>query len=202
MESKEQHLTRQYLFLCILIILLAGCANKSNFKTGTYNNWKEKLAAQQTWQVKGKLAFISPKERQSANLTWQQSAIKNHLVLTTFIGTRILSLQQTINGAELTYNGQTYTDSNASALLYRLTGFTLPVNNADNWLKGTIADTTFNTDPFGRAQTVLWFDNNGKQWVIEYTDFIQQSGYWLPQKLNLSHQQIKIKIHLYDWQLN
>lgn len=200
MESKEQHLIRQYLILFMFFLLLGGCAHQIDTKTTLYDDWKPRLAAQETWQVEGKLAFISPEERQSANLNWQQTTNSNNLILTTFIGTRILSLKQTANGAELEFDGDEYFDTNAAELLKRLTGFTLPVDNADNWLKGTIDDQSLVVDELGRAKQVLWFDNAGKKWQIDYGTYVQNAGYWLPTKLTLKHQQIKIKIQLYDWQ--
>ena len=111
-----------------------------------------------------------------------------------------MSLKQTANGAELEFDGDEYFDTNAAELLKRLTGFTLPVDNADNWLKGTIDDQSLVVDELGRAKQVLWFDNTGKKWQIDYGTYIQNAGYWLPTKLTLKHQQIKIKIQLYDWQ--
>ena len=200
MESKEQHLIRQYLILFMFFLFLGGCAHQIDTKTTLYDDWKPRLAAQKTWQVEGKLAFISPEERQSANLNWQQTTNSNNLILTTFIGTRILSLKQTANGAELEFDGEQYFDTNAAELLKRLTGFTLPVDNADNWLKGTIDDESLIVDELGRAKQVLWFDNTGKKWQINYGTYVQNAGYWLPTKLTLKHQQIKIKIQLYDWQ--
>ena len=202
MESKEQHLTRQYFILTLLFVFLTGCANKNKYNTKTYEDWKLRLSEQKTWQVEGKLAFISPDERQSANLNWQQTQNSNHLVLTTFIGTRILSLKQTAMGAELIFDDQQFFDTNASKLLQRLTGFTLPVNNAGQWLKATIDDQTLDVDQLGRARSVLWFDGDGKKWQINYTSYVQKHGFWLPNALTLTHQKIKIKIKLYDWQFN
>jgi outer membrane lipoprotein LolB len=202
MESKEQHLIRQYVILFITFLFLTGCAQQKTNKTTTYEDWKQRLTAQKTWHVEGKLAFISPDERQSANLNWQQKENSNNLVLTTFIGTRILALKQTATGAELEFDDERYFDTNASQLLKRLTGFILPVDNAGNWLKGTINDHSLIVDEFGRAKQVLWFDNTGKKWQIEYGNFTQNAGYWLPTKMTLKHRAIKIKIQLYDWQFN
>jgi outer membrane lipoprotein LolB len=202
MESKEQHLIRQYFILVMLFLFLSGCAQKRDLQTTTYTNWKAQLAEQKIWQVEGKLAFISPEERQSANLNWQQNENSNHLVLTTFIGTRILSLTQTANNAELNFDGEQYFDRNAAALLKRLTGFSFPVNNADSWLKGTIDDHTLTMDQLGRAKRVLWSDDSAKKWQIEYANYVLQHGFWLPTRLTLTHQNIKVKIQLYDWQFN
>lgn len=202
MESKEQHLIRQYFILLMFFLFLGGCAQQITSKTILYDNWKAHLADQKTWHVKGKLAFISPDERQSANLNWQQTKNNNNLVLTSFIGTRILQLRQTSEGAELEFDDDKYYDTNAAQLLKRLTGFTLPVNNAENWLKGTIDAQSLKVDELGRATQVLWFDDIGKKWQIEYASYIQSAGYWLPTKITLKHQKIKIKIQLYDWQFN
>ena len=202
MESKEQHLIRHYLILFTLFLFLAGCAHQIDTKTTLYDDWKPRLAAQKTWQAQGKLAFISRDERQSANLNWQQDEKQNNLVLTTFIGTRILSLKQTRTGAVLDYDDKTYTDTNAALLLKRLTGFDLPVDNADNWLKGTLKSQTLKVDELGRAQQVIWYDNSNKKWQITYSNYKQQGGFWVPGNVTLKHQQIKIKIQLYNWQFN
>jgi outer membrane lipoprotein LolB len=202
MESKEQHLIRHYVILIITFLFLGGCAQQLSDKTAIYDNWKGQLTNQKTWRVQGKLAFISPDERQSANLNWQQQENSNNLVLTSFIGTRILQLKQSRDIAELEFDDKVYVDSNASALLKRLTGFALPVNNASDWLKGTIDSHTLQVDELGRAKQVLWIDNEGKQWQINYANYIQSSGFWLPTKLTLKHQKIRIKIQLYDWRFN
>ena len=202
MESKEQHLIRHYFFLAVTFLFLAGCAQQSNLKTDIYDDWKPRLANQKSWHVKGKLAFISPQERQSANLNWQQTPKTNNLVLTSFIGTRILQLKQTTQGAELEFDDKQYWDTNASRLLKRLTGFELPVDDVDSWIKGTCDDQTLLVDELGRAKQVLWFDNQGRKWQIDYANYSQNSGYWLPTKLTLKNQKIKIKIQLYEWQFN
>ncbi|WP_372763294.1 lipoprotein insertase outer membrane protein LolB [Pseudoalteromonas sp.] len=193
---------RQYFILVIVFLFLAGCAQKRDLKTELYDDWKVKLAEQDIWQVTGKMAFISPEERQSANLNWQQGQNNNHLVLTTFIGTRILSLQQNAHQATLEFDDELYIDHDAAALLKRLTGFTLPVNDADSWLKGVIDNPSLTVDPLGRAKRVLWFDNSGKRWQIDYANYVQQHGFWLPTRLTLTQQKIKIKIQLYHWQFN
>jgi outer membrane lipoprotein LolB len=202
MESKEQHLIRHYVILIITFLFLGGCAQQLSDKTVVYDNWKGQLTNQKTWRVQGKLAFISPDERQSANLNWHQQENSNNLVLTSFIGTRILQLKQSRDIAELEFDDKVYVDSNASALLKRLTGFALPVNNASDWLKGTIDSHTLQVDELGRAKQVLWIDNEGKQWQINYTNYIQSAGFWLPTNLTLKHQKIRIKIQLYDWRFN
>lgn len=202
MESKERHLIRHNLILLLFFLFLGGCAQKINQQTVLYDDWKAQLAIQNNWQVEGKLAFISPEERQSANLNWQQKQTLNELVLTSFIGTRILGLKQTASGAELKYDGETYHDTNASRLLSRLTGFTIPLDNAKQWLKGTVTDGDIKLDSLGRTQQVSYTDNSGLKWLIQYSEYQQIDGYWLPKNLTLKHQQLKIKIQLYQWHFN
>ena len=59
MESKEQHLIRQYLILFMFFLFLGGCAHQIDTKTTLYDDWKPRLAAQKTWQVEGKRGFQS-----------------------------------------------------------------------------------------------------------------------------------------------
>lgn len=199
MESKERHLIRLYLILLTFFLFLSGCAQQIRPQTALYEDWKSQLSQQSNWQVEGKLAFISPDERQSANLNWQQKDELNQLILTSFIGTRVLALTQNSHGAELEYDDDVYYDVNASRLLARLTGFTIPMDSADDWLKGTVDDTSLQVDELGRAKSVKWHAADGAQWQINYADYQQYAGFWLPKKLTLKHRDIKIKIQLYEW---
>ncbi len=202
MESKERHLIRLYLILLTFFLFLSGCAHRIDQQTALYANWKDQLSQQSNWQVEGKMAFISSQERQSANLNWQQKEELNQLILTTFIGTRVLALKQSAEGAELEYDDQVFYDQNASALLHRLTGFTIPLENAEHWLKGTATDESLQVDELGRAKSITWQDTDGSQWDISYGDYQQHAGFWLPKKLTLKHRDIKIKIQLYEWHFN
>ena len=64
------------------------------------------------WKFKGKLAFISPEERQSANVLWQ---VKDHevekLSLSTFLGINILEIEQSNNTYVIQADGGTRTAS-------------------------------------------------------------------------------------------
>lgn len=202
MESKERHLIRLYLILLTFFLFLSGCAHRIDPQTRLYDDWKTKLSAQKTWQVEGKLAFISPDERQSANLNWQQQDDLNQLVLTTFMGIRILELEHDAHSAKLEFDDETYQDASASRLLQRLTGFTIPIEDADNWLKGTVTNDSLRVDELDRAKTVTWQSNNGQKWDITYGDYQQYAGFWLPKKLTLKHEKIRLKIQLYRWYFN
>ncbi len=199
MESKERHLIRLYLILLTFFLFLSGCAQQIRPQTALYDDWKSQLSQQSNWQVEGKLAFISSDERQSVNLNWQQQEQLNQLILTSFIGTRVLALTQNSHGAELEYDDHIYHDINASRLLARLTGFNIPMDSADHWLKGTVNDPSLQVDELGRAKNVTWHSTDGDQWQISYADYQQYAGFWLPTRLTLKHHDIKIKIQLYEW---
>ncbi|WP_249328019.1 lipoprotein insertase outer membrane protein LolB [Pseudoalteromonas sp. S4488] len=186
----------------MFFLFIGGCAQKISTVDYIYPDWKSRLEQQAQWQVQGKMAFISTEQRQSANLNWQHDEQYSDMVLTSFIGTRILSLKQNAQGAELEYDDNVYTDRDASMLLYRLTGFSIPLDNAAKWLKGTVENDQASYDEQGRLKSLIWQANNGQQWQITYSDYIKQDGYWLPVKLSLKNNKIRIKIQLNDWQLN
>ncbi|MBQ4834524.1 outer membrane lipoprotein LolB [Pseudoalteromonas sp. MMG010] len=193
---------RHSLILTLFFLFLSGCAQKTATQTVLYADWKTRLANQQTWHIKGKLAFISPDERQSANLNWQQFKNKNTLSLTSFIGIQVLALEQTPDQAHLKFDGEEYKARDAQQLLQQLTGLTLPLNKAGDWLKGTSNSANLLVDELGRARSVSWLDNSAINWHIDYSNYIQENGFWLPTKLTLTHQKIKIKIQINNWQFN
>ncbi|MBD1581246.1 outer membrane lipoprotein LolB [Pseudoalteromonas sp. S16_S37] len=200
MESKEHHLTRLHLILLMFFLFISGCAQKISPSKQQISDWKVQLQSQSAWQASGKLAFISDTDRQSANFNWHYDDSKQQLILTSFIGTRILSLKEFAQHSELQYDGNTYVDTNSQQLVKRLSGLDLPVAQAPAWLTGTVDNPTNQYDDQGRLTSSAWTDENGQLWQAQYQQFSLVEGMWLPTRMNLAHDKVRIKIQLNSWQ--
>lgn len=200
MESKELHLTQFHLILLMFFLFISGCAQKIS-PINTENTQHSNLFEEHSvWQVQGKLAFISPKERQSANFNWQFDNAKQHLILTSFIGTRLLELIEHQNHSELIYDGKAYLDDNSSALIKRLSGFTLPMSQAPLWLTATVESDANEYDTQQRLVSTTWVDPQGQVWHAKYQKYSLHRQMWLPSRMILTHKNLSIKIQLNTWQ--
>ncbi|MGL5224749.1 MAG: lipoprotein insertase outer membrane protein LolB, partial [Aeromonas sp.] len=81
------------LFSLTCLLALAGCATVSPQRD--HVNWQQertRLEGLTHWQLSGKMAIITPQQKGSARLNWQQTGDDYRLNLTSLIGTNILEL--------------------------------------------------------------------------------------------------------------
>lgn len=192
-----------------MCILLSACAirNADVSQSQTEADISQQALKQlQTWSVSGKLAIISPKERKSANLSWQQDKENITLVLSNVLGGTIAKLEYDGVLARLEADGQTWQDSSPSALIFQVTGWEVPVKDLAQWMKASVAPEFVNT----------YFDNGlvkqattaCKQclpWVIDYTRYgkfeLSDTPYTLPTGMRLEQgpTQTKLILRIDNW---
>jgi outer membrane lipoprotein LolB len=136
----------------------------------------------------------------SASLKWRQNTADYDLVLYGPLGRRVMSVTGGQGHVILTTDeGETFTDSSASALIYRQTGWQVPVENLHYWTRalevpGQAAARSY--DSAGRLSELSQSD-----WVVYYEDYQVVGQLEMPKKLRLVHQQLTVKLILRDWQL-
>jgi outer membrane lipoprotein LolB len=127
--------------------------------------------------------------------------------MTTFLGQTALNMKITPSGASVeTYDGQKLSSPNADALIYQLTGLTIPVEQLNDWLLGkpTEADGYQLNDT--NTLATLNKQMNGQLWQLEYLNYkdVQLDGVVLPlpQKMKLKQDKTSINIVISKWDLN
>ncbi len=188
--------------LLIIFVFLSGCASKTSVQKQIHTNWQSVLKQQEKWQSNGKLAFTQAKKTQSANFTWVNQQAGFYLNLTGPFGAQILSMEQNDYDTLLTFEGAQYRDQNAEHLLQKLTGLTLPVADAQLWLKGLPEGKDIIKDEFDRVKSAAIIDTHGTQWKIQYSQYHKNNGYWLPKSIKLSHEDLRVKMKIYSWEIN
>ena len=200
-------LSRRWRTVSLLTVaaLLAGCASQQNLSnTATSNiSWQQhqqQLQALTHYQAQGQLGYISPQQRFSTNLQWDNAPQKSQLQLTTFLGTSVLKLNITPNGAVLvTENGDEYQGHSAAQLVQQLTGIELPVNEMRNWLIGLPTGTKHYQ--LNQDQQVKWLSKNinGQEWTLQYLAYNNQLSPALPTRMLLEQGNKKIKLMINRW---
>ncbi|MFC3031748.1 lipoprotein insertase outer membrane protein LolB [Pseudoalteromonas fenneropenaei] len=191
---------RFHLILLMFIMILGGCSSRITPPDSVQMGWQKRLAAQTDWRVQGKVAFLSSQERQSANFVWNYKEPFHDIKLTSFIGTQVLHLVESRGGVSLELPDDTFYGKNTAELLARLTGLQLPVADAEHWLTATLTLHDARFDEQARLVSGTWLDQQGQVWQLNYQQYINQDGFFLPTRITLKNQDLTIKLNLSRWQ--
>lgn len=155
----------------------------------------------QAWELKGKLAVRTTADKFSTNLFWLHTPTQEHLTLTTMLGTNVLTLTSDKNGAKLMFDGEEYRGDNPQALLYRVTGWRLPIERLPLWITGqtSTSDQVLSRDSSGRVKSVTT-EFEQQFWQLTYSKWQQQSGANVPRQMKVENPRLSLKIQINQWQ--
>ncbi|GGB31910.1 outer-membrane lipoprotein LolB [Oceanisphaera marina] len=182
------------------LLWLSGCAYKAEkAPAGSWLAQKNALAQLQQWQLSARLGIITSDERGSLSLFWRQNRNDYRMNLTNVVGKRVFDLSRQGRSVQLTdSDGQQHQAADARELVQRLTGWDLPVEQLSYWIKGLPGATDQVTyDEHGRPSTI-----KAHGWELRYLGYTQIEGLWLPSRLDLSHQDTKLRLAINQWELN
>ncbi|MDW6017799.1 lipoprotein insertase outer membrane protein LolB [Vibrio plantisponsor] len=195
---------RILLSLSFLLILFGCSSTPEPIVDVEWQAHQQKLQQIQTYQVIGKIGYISPEQRETLNFQWQKSPNKSQLRLTNFLGQTVLSLSMDAKGATVeTYDDQKFNAANGQILIYQLTGLDIPIDDLQDWVLGL--PTKADYFKLNENNTLASLDKtSGRQnWHVDYTrykEFSWQNGNIpLPDRMQLTQQQTSIKLVISKW---
>ena len=200
------------IFTLLLIFILAGCSVFSELepeqapkgKNLTWLAHKQSISALSKWSITGKLAIFLQDERETANLYWEQNENNYNIELTSFIGTRILTIKKNKYGVEIINNdGDSFTGNDAEQLIQKISpGLNLPISALQQWIKGNPLNATYTLNEEKRINSLLGADLDSSAWQIDYQQYQYFSGIALPRKLDLKRDNLRLKIAINQWQID
>ena len=153
------------IFTLLFVLMLSGCSVFSEPEPElapegvslTWETHQQSIATLSKWSITGKLAIFLQDERETANLYWEQNEDNYNIELTSFIGTRILTIKKNKHGVEIINNdGDTFTGNNAEQLIQEISpGLNLPISALQQWIKGNPIDATYTLNEQQRVNTLL-----------------------------------------------
>ncbi|MFT6925997.1 MAG: outer membrane lipoprotein LolB [Psychromonas sp.] len=188
-----------------LILMLAGCAQIPTpppTETADWSAHQQQLDELTDWSLSGKVAIITPEERHSLNIYWQQSGDDFHITLSSFLGSTILDINKTALGTRIIDDkGKVYFGKNAQTLITQLSGIELPVDVLQQWIKGNPSGAVYQLNENNQLVSLTGQDNQDDNWSIDYNNYktVQQTS--LPHQLQLKRQDLLIKFAIRKWLL-
>ena len=175
-----------------LTALAAGCATAPSLPpvenpAATWQSRQTELRPITTWQIQGRLAMRMGEEGWQASLNWVREGERHRIDLIGPLGRGHLRLTRDDRGAELRDADQhSWRAENPEQLLYRTTGWLVPLDGLNYWVRGLpLPDTAASQelDPQGRLKTLA---QSG--WDIRFLEYTRYGSLDLPSKLFIKRQ--------------
>lgn len=192
--------TLRYCLVLLAVLLLSACATAPRQVKLDSRQHQTNLNNFSQWQINGRMAFKSPDDKFSANLFWQQIDQGYQLKLSSMFGTSLLSMLGDQQSVELKVDDELYQDTDASHLIWRITGWDIPVSHFPRWIKGQSRpeDQVIYSEQ-GWVSQLIPTCATCDGWQLSYSDYQQVDKLWLPHRIDLHHQalnkQIMIKVN-------
>jgi len=193
------------ILLLSLVVLLSACSSTPPRPEAADPQmaWQEHqyhLAGLRDWSLSGRLAILSGNEGWQVSINWRQKLQNYTILLIAPLGQGSLKLDGNDDHVILqTDEGDSLSDTDPGALLYRQFGWRVPVKSLRYWVLGIPAPgkREEEIDNYGRLTHLL---QDG--WEIRFLDYQKQQGYELPGRVFVTNHAAKVKLVINNWELN
>lgn len=186
----------------MVLFLLAGCASQApvedgNRQAGQWERQQAEVEAFDTWTMIGKAGLRTSQENQSANLDWSQHPHYFRMLISGPFGGGRSVLEGREGRFSLTTGEGRFEAETPEALMEEQLGWSLPVSAMPDWVRGLPGDHAsyqLETDELG-------FPRNLQQdgWEIDYRDWEEVEGMWLPRRLVMNYDDVRITLVVNQW---
>ncbi|WP_441316778.1 lipoprotein insertase outer membrane protein LolB [Halomonas sp. hl-4] len=187
---------------CAVAVLLAGCAtqapqDESGRQAGDWEAQEAEVEALDTWTLVGKAGLRTPDENTSANLDWNQHPHYFRMLISGPFGGGRTVLEGSEGRFSLSNGDGQFEAETPEALMEEQLGWSLPVRAMPDWTRGLPGDDDnyqLETDEFGFPSHL---EQDG--WEIDYREWEQYNGLWLPRRLVMNYDDIRITLIVNEW---
>ncbi len=193
----------------LLLTLLSACATQVPLATPTVQNQQSWTERQRTlnqltrWHNEGALAIQTAKSNQTMQFDWQLQGENDYsLRFMGPVGTGYGTLKTTpTESVYFAPQNKVYSDKNAEALLTKVTGWQLPVNDLYYWARGLPAPgSTANLQFDDSHSHITELQQDGFDVVFQHYSGVGKVD--LPSKLLIQNADVKVKIVITRWQMD
>jgi len=159
---------------------------------------RPQLQARDKFELKGRVAVATGSDGFNARLRWTQDGKQTHMSLDGPLGAG--GVQVTSDGSAVsivTSRGDRLNDDAARAELANRLGFDPPIDSLRYWVLGVPEPGHPAQESLDVQQRLATLDQDG--WQILYTDYMSVNGEWLPSKLTLQRQGIRVRLVVDGW---
>jgi outer membrane lipoprotein LolB len=159
------------------------------------------IANIQQFTLKGRIGVQTEGKGFSGGLNWQHVNSNDDISLYSPLGGQVASIKKTSDSVTLQdTKGNTLSAADAETLTQKALGWKLPLAGLVDWSLGRPNNSPIQSitwDELGRLNTLK---QDG--WDIEYQNYVDNSGIFLPSKILLKSEKVNLKLLVENWNLS
>ena len=185
-----------------LAVLLASCRTVPIHETAaqpqTWETRRPQLQARDRFELKGRVAVATGSEGFNARLRWTQDGKQTRMSLDGPLGAG--GVQVTSDGSAVSIvnsRGERLDNDAARTELAKRLGFDPPLESLRYWILGVPEPGHPAQESLDPHQRLATLQQDG--WQIQYTDYMPVGGEWLPSKLTLQRDGVRLRVVVDGW---
>jgi outer membrane lipoprotein LolB len=183
-------------------VMLASCrtvpVHEPSAQTQTWEARRPQLQARDRFELKGRVAVATGTEGFNARLRWTQDGRQTRMSLDGPLGAG--GVQVTSDGSAVSIvnsHGERLENDAARAELANRLGFDPPLDSLRYWILGVPEPGHPAQESLDSQQRLATLQQDG--WQIQYTGYMTVRGEWLPSKLTLQRQGVRLRVVVDGW---
>ena len=181
----------------LVLVIVQGCAIQPK-STDVVSNVNQI----DNWQARGQLMIKSSKDKMSGYFYWHQYNQEDFkLVITSFIGTNVLNMEQKDGLTVLKIDGKTYNGTSPERLIERLTGNYIPVSHLTKWMLAEAPAESEAKFEQEKLKSFNYADQLNTKWQVNYKSYQAVSNVSLPKSMTVKGLDSTIKLNINNWEL-
>jgi len=201
---------RSYKLLLLVVVVLLGACTSKPIRKETLPDWQSKqsaLAEIDNWKMHARIGLRGMARSGSASLIWVETPEQRNLRLLGPLGGGLVLLQQDATGVSIQDSkGGIWHGQDAGELIYRVTGWQIPVSGLRWWLLGL-------TEPGSKAKSTVDTEHRlirvqQAGWKVSLDKYTQFGDHELPASIVMEtvagredERYIRIKVIIKDWKI-
>ncbi|MGQ0443242.1 MAG: lipoprotein insertase outer membrane protein LolB [Methylophilaceae bacterium] len=194
---------RRLFLWCTLAFYLTGCATAPILAPPTtaltaHLQHLTTLASIQQFSLEGRLGIVTNPKGFSGGIDWQHEASHDNIEIFSPLGGKIAHIVKTASEVTLTtQDGHTIKAQDAETLTETALGWRLPLSGLNDWALGKPTNGKIDAATWDEQGRLITLKQNG--WDIEYANYTESNGYFLPSKIVLKSEKVNLKLLVEKW---
>lgn len=184
----------------VVLLLLAGCVTLPPPPSASWPERRSALQGLSGFSLRGRVAVAAGDSGFSAGLRWSQRGDAATVDLTAPLGVGAAHIEQ--SGSTIVFTsskGVRLENEAASAALAREFGFEPPLASLRYWLLGAGDPALPAEETLDNEQRLARVVQDG--WTVDYQDYRRTGGQWLPRRVTLRRETVRVRLLVQDWRL-
>lgn len=194
---------RALALIALALLFLAGCAPQPLRPIDSWEEHRARVAALETWHIRGQLGVRLPDNSGSARLRWQQTQDEFRIDLSGPFGQGRTLIQGRPGAVTLEQRGdEPLHASSAEELLWLATDWQVPVEELRYWVRG-IPSPELRIQQMKRSTDGLLAELEQGDWRLHYSNYTLVDNHWhLPQRIVAQREDARLTLVIHNWSVD